>query len=55
MKTINMIAETVQQILSGVQKFASAFYHVGEMTDDAMANAAAQARAEQVKTLKVIN
>jgi hypothetical protein len=55
MKTINMIAETIQQILSGIQKFASAFCHVGEMTDDAVANAAAQARAEQVKALKVIS
>ncbi len=52
MKTINMIAETIQMILKGVQEFARAFNDIGGMTADAMDNARKTQAAENDKLLK---
>ena len=52
MKTINMIADTIQMILEGVQEFAKAFNDIGGMTSDAMHNARETQAAENAKMLK---
>ncbi len=51
MKTINMIADTIQMILEGVQEFAKAFNDIGGMTADAMNSARATQAAENAKQL----
>ena len=51
MKTINMIAETIQMILGGVQQFAKSFNVMGEMTHDAINIARKQQLAEYDKQL----
>ena len=53
MKTINMLAETIQMILGGVQQFAKSFNVIGEMTHDAVDIARKQQLAEYDKHLTV--
>ncbi len=52
MKTINMVAETIQEILLGIQQFASAFNDIGGMTSDAMKSAREQQAVEFAKQLE---
>jgi hypothetical protein len=52
MKTINMVAETIQEILLGIQQFASAFNDIGGMTSDAMKAAREQQAVEFTKQLE---
>lgn len=53
MKTINMLAETIQMILGGIQQFAKSFNVIGEMTHDAVDIARKQQLAEYDKHLTV--
>ena len=52
MKTINMLADTIQMILGGVQEFAAAFFAIGGMTKDAMEAAQATLALEFQKAIK---
>lgn len=46
MKTINLLAETIQQALLGIQQFVSAFSQLGAMANDGMINAREEALRE---------
>tara|TARA_R110000737_G_scaffold334961_1_gene353462 strand:- start:510 stop:677 length:168 start_codon:yes stop_codon:yes gene_type:complete len=52
MKTINMIADTIQQALLGIQEFVAAFAAVGSITNDAMQQARQSQALEFQKALK---
>ncbi len=52
MKTINMLCETIQAVLLGVQEFAAAFSSVGSITREAMEQARELQTAENAIALK---
>jgi hypothetical protein len=52
MKSINMGAETIQEILLGIQQFASAFNDIYGITSDAMKAAREQQAVEFTKQLE---
>jgi len=51
MKTINMIADTVQQFLLMIQNFVAAANEVSVITKEAMEQASAAQRAEHISQL----
>jgi hypothetical protein len=51
MKTINMVADTIQQLLTMIQNFVSAGNEISVMTKEAMESAAALQRQEAAKSL----